>query len=94
MKILIIALVLLVASVGWADEDGHNIKKTYHYEPKEPMPAEIFLSCKISELQDSIDKMYSMIADLHIKQMGIDRYEQIAFPDDYQKRKEWRDKQK
>ena len=38
---------------------------------------------RIKDAEDTLDKIYSMLADLHIKQMGAKRYEQIAFPDKY-----------
>jgi len=44
----------------------------------------------IEDIQDTLKKLYSLIADLHMKEMGVDRYEQIAFPDSYIERWEFR----
>ena len=37
-----------------------------------------WINDKLLEIEDSLDKLHSMIADLHIKQEGVKRYEQIC----------------
>ncbi|MFA6067550.1 MAG: hypothetical protein WC810_03115 [Janthinobacterium sp.] len=94
MKLLIIALALL-GMTGCAINNKPNlIRNTIKYDDIHRINNSVETNDRLRNMEDTLDKMYSLIADLHIKYMGIDRYEQIAFPNDYLKRKEWRDKQK
>jgi len=71
MKYFIIAAMLLCSAVCYAgilpDKFGGDEEKSSFKVTSTPDTE------RIKKMEQTLDKIYSMLADLHIKQMGIDR---------------------
>ena len=67
MKTLIIVAILLCSGLGWAGE-------------WEELSKAEMVNKRLDKFEKTLDKIYTMVANLEIKFMGVERYNQVYDP--------------